>query len=175
MFQTILVPTDGSDQAVKAVAIGSDLAAVYRARVILLHVIAGDEVPEELAHFARIENLPKTKQTQRIEQLEATPHGPVALPGGKQAEVDRAAVMQHIAERILEDAKGVAKHHGVESARVLTDRGDPVECILEGAKREHADGIVMGSRGLSDLKGTVLGSVSHKVSSQASCTCITVS
>lgn len=175
MFHTILVPTDGSDQAVKAVAIGSDLAAAYGARMVVLHVIESDAAPEELLRFAQSENLLKTKPARRVEQLDDTPHGLVALPGGAQADVDRAAVMRHISERILEDAKGIAKHHGVERVKTVTERGDPVERILEGAKREHADGIVMGSRGLSDLKGAVLGSVSHKVSSQADCHCITVS
>lgn len=92
MFQTILVPTDGSDQAVTALPIASDLAAAYRAQIVLLHVIEGDEVPEELARYAQIENLPKTKQTRLVEGLEATPHGPAGLPGGAQGDVDRAAV-----------------------------------------------------------------------------------
>jgi len=32
----------------------------------------------------------------------------------------------------------------------------------------------MGTRGLSDLKGLFVGSVSHKVSHLADCSCITV-
>jgi nucleotide-binding universal stress UspA family protein len=32
----------------------------------------------------------------------------------------------------------------------------------------------MGSRGLSDAKALFLGSVSHKVANQATCTCVTV-
>ena len=42
------------------------------------------------------------------------------------------------------------------------------------AQDRKADAIVMGSRGLSDIKGLFLGSVSHKVSHLAECTCITV-
>ena len=34
--------------------------------------------------------------------------------------------------------------------------------------------IVMGSRGFGDLKGLLMGSVSHKVSNQSPITCITV-
>lgn len=36
------------------------------------------------------------------------------------------------------------------------------------------DCVVMGSRGLSELQGLFLGSVSHKVANHAPCTCITV-
>ncbi len=62
---------------------------------------------------------------------------------------------------------------GTEQSRSVLD-GDPAERILEYAERESADCIVMGSRGLSDVRGLVLGSVSHKVSNRAVCTCIAV-
>ena len=52
--------------------------------------------------------------------------------------------------------------------------GDPAEVVLDLATKHKADMIVMGSRGLSDFKGLLLGSISHKVSAQAECTCITV-
>ena len=52
--------------------------------------------------------------------------------------------------------------------------GDPAAAILEVAKGRKADLIVMGSRGLGDLQGLLLGSVSHKVGHLADRTCITV-
>ncbi len=56
----------------------------------------------------------------------------------------------------------------------LVEDGDAARQILECAKRQNADLIIVGSRGLSDLKGLLMGSVSHKVSELAKCTCITV-
>lgn len=93
VFKTILVPIDGSDHAGKAVVIASDLAVKYGARLVLLHVVSGDKVPEELLRFAQIENLPKSRTTQHVERIEATPHGPVGVGIGAQEQVDRHAVM----------------------------------------------------------------------------------
>ena len=50
----------------------------------------------------------------------------------------------------------------VPSAKV-TLVGDPGHMIADFANEHAADLIVMGCRGLSDLKGLLLGSVSHKV------------
>jgi nucleotide-binding universal stress UspA family protein len=53
-------------------------------------------------------------------------------------------------------------------------RGDPAEQIIARAKRENADLILLGSRGLSDIGGFLLGSVSHKVATHAPCSVLVV-
>jgi len=53
-------------------------------------------------------------------------------------------------------------------------RGDPAEQIITRAKRERTDLILMGSRGLSDIRGFLLGSVSHKVATYAPCSVLVV-
>ncbi|WP_260579460.1 universal stress protein [Vreelandella populi] len=53
-------------------------------------------------------------------------------------------------------------------------QGDPVRVILDTADTCDIDTIVMGNRGLSNLGGIVIGSVSHKVSYSAKCHVITV-
>ena len=47
--------------------------------------------------------------------------------------------------------------------------GHTAKLIAEGAQEYGADLIVMGSRGLSDLGGMLLGSVTHKVLHLATC------
>jgi len=51
---------------------------------------------------------------------------------------------------------------------------DPAEAIIEAARREHADAIIVGRRGRGQLAGLLLGSVSQKVVSLAPCTVIVV-
>jgi nucleotide-binding universal stress UspA family protein len=76
---------------------------------------------------------------------------------------------QHARQEMEEDATLVAG----EAVQLLTDRGvraralavegEPVEAILETAKGERADLIVMGRRGLGRLKALMVGSVSSRV------------
>jgi nucleotide-binding universal stress UspA family protein len=48
-------------------------------------------------------------------------------------------------------------------------QGPPAEAILDVAKTRECDLIVMGSRGLGQLTGLLLGSQSHKVLQHADC------
>ena len=52
--------------------------------------------------------------------------------------------------------------------------GPPASTIAQQAKRCKADMIIVGSRGLSDIKGFLLGSVSRQVASMASCSVLVV-
>ena len=52
--------------------------------------------------------------------------------------------------------------------------GDPADTILARARREKADIIVLGSRGLGAIKELVLGSVSHDVAHKAKVPCLIV-
>jgi nucleotide-binding universal stress UspA family protein len=74
----------------------------------------------------------------------------------------------------MEDAKVVARQRKVPSVRTVLRQGDPATAILNIASEEQADLIVMGRRGLGDLAGLLLGSVSHNVTQLAECACLTV-
>jgi nucleotide-binding universal stress UspA family protein len=56
---------------------------------------------------------------------------------------------------------------GVSQVAAHEGWGDPAETIIETARRENADAIVMGRRGRGRLAGLLLGSVSQKVASLA--------
>jgi nucleotide-binding universal stress UspA family protein len=57
MFQTILVPTDGSVHAGKALQLATDIAEKYTARLVLLHVVPSSPLPEDVRRMARSEHI----------------------------------------------------------------------------------------------------------------------
>ena len=79
-----------------------------------------------------------------------------------------------MAEELLKAAETSANGQGAGEVERMIEIGDPTRRILAAAKARDVNLIVMGSRGLGDFKGLMLGSVSHKVSHAAECTCVTV-
>jgi nucleotide-binding universal stress UspA family protein len=75
-----------------------------------------------------------------------------------------------LVDRVRKDLidAGVKTSGRVESST----QGHAARAILDVAEEEGADAIVMGSRGLSDLGGLLLGSVTHKVIQLSHCTVV---
>lgn len=151
MIRTIVVPVDGSADADKAVTLAADLASKYGARLLLFHVLLLGHVPEQLRRLSG----------KRVEAPEAGP-GPMAAGGYASPELPRE-VRLDIAEQLLDRARRLAEYHGARRVESAWVEGPVTQRILEHAEDEDADMIVMGSRGLSDLKSLMVGSVSHKV------------
>lgn len=149
MFENILVPTDGSEHAAKAVDVAADLAQKYGAKVHLLHVVrdlGSSMIPPDLLSIARVE---------RVEMTER-------------------AVVESVANQILRSAALRTRERGAKQVDTALEVGAPAERILAIAKSLKADAIVMGTRGLGDIRGLLMGSTAHKVNHLAGCTCITV-
>ena len=149
MIKTILVPTDGSDHADKAVGFAADLAEKYGAKVHLVHILrdpGSANVPPDLRTYEKVEH----------------------------ARVTEREVIRGIASEILQKAESLAREHGAKEVESSIEVGSPAEWILDAARTRNADLIVMGTRGLGDLEGLIMGSTAHKVTHLAPCTCITV-
>ncbi len=77
------------------------------------------------------------------------------------------------AARLLEGAQmKAAKTWGDVRAKLL--RGHPAEVIARSAKRERADLLVIGSRGITEFQPMLLGSVSRRLLMQAPCPVLVV-
>ncbi|MBH0177532.1 MAG: universal stress protein [Nitrospira sp.] len=60
------------------------------------------------------------------------------------------------------------------AVRTLLLRGSPASTIARCAAQERSDLIVLGTRGLSDIKGFLLGSIARQVASLAACSVLVV-
>lgn len=173
MLKTILVPTDGSSHANKAIELAADLAPRYGAKVVLLHVLLRGHMPEGLMEAARVEHVGE-KFGGKSGNLANIPQEIMARVEGKQGTQVPVEVLEFIGKRILSSAEARCRAAGVTDIELAVEEGSPTEIVLDYAKRTKADLIVMGSRGLSRLKGILVGSVSSQVSHLAPCNCLTV-
>lgn len=173
MFKTILVATDGSEHADHAVRIAGSMAGKYDADLILLHVLLYDHLDEGLRHYAEVEGIGEGKPLS--EAIPSIPEArfPVSMLPARVSN-DKDTVLRATADLIIEAAKDIAHQQGAKKMRTRIEDGDPAQRILKAAEAEHADLIVLGSRGFSDLKGLVVGSVSHKVGHMATCPVMSV-
>ena len=112
----------------------------------LVHVMPRPAVSEGLKEFAQIER--------------------VDLPV--------AVEMAGEGQSVVADARASAASKGVRDLRTQVLLGDPAEQLLDYARTQTVDLIVVGRRGLGQIRGLLIGSVSSKVNSLAECPVLTV-
>ena len=169
MISKIVVPVDGSKHSVKAVELASDLASKYDADILLLHVLLRGHMPDGLKRAMEIE----------VGQRKKSSVEPVYLPNSilaRNQKVTQLTIeeLNYIGKYVLTSVAAICRDKGVANVDMRVEEGDPAKVILQVAEDTPADMIVMGNRGLSDFQGMLFGSVSHKVSQLAKCTCVTV-
>ena len=152
MTRSIVVGTDGSEPADQAVRQATDMASREGAR---LHLVTAYHDPQILR--------------QRTTIWTNDPKGVIdsGRTGGGGAHTETVD-LREVAESLLKRAARDALSKGVE-VETHAREGQPAEVIIDVANQEHADLIVVGSRGLTGIKRYLLGSVSSKVSEHAPC------
>lgn len=144
MKRDILVPFDGSDNALEALSLAITLAKALQEKVILLNVQHSFHTPHVKKFFS--EATIKAYQQQLFEE---------AVPPAKRM-LDEAGVPYELKLRI-----GDPKDLICEEAKAGTGKD---ACSTTGVRM-----IVMGSRGMNPVMGGVVGSVSYAVVSKAIC------
>jgi len=141
----ILAPIDGSIHSKKALEFAADLALRYKAKLCILHVLHKSPGSETISLGAA---------TVTIE--------------ASQEDLDKSS------RGLMEAAKKLVIDMGCSNVETIARGGHPAQQIIGFARKNAFDLIVLGNRGLSDIKGLLLGSVSHQVNHLAGCTVITV-
>lgn len=175
MLNKVVVAVDGSDHSRKAVEIAAQLAS--KGRLVLVHAADESAVDTGMAEMAEVEGLAPDEPSNRPHRegdAPPTAAGPVYIGAGGDVAGQREHASRSAGEAILKQARQEAKRHGVSNVDTILTRGDPAQEILKAAEGAHADAIVVGSRGRSDIAGLVFGSTSHKVLNLADRTCIVV-
>ncbi|WP_349371329.1 universal stress protein [Salinarimonas sp.] len=169
----ILVATDGSDHADRAVDLAGALAGRFGAELIVLHVVPRTALTPGEREL--IETEYAHELASRMHRRDPTLDPRLTPASFLDREADITEDLRGIVgARLIEAAEERAGKAGATRVRGLIAHGDPARIILQTAEGEQADAIVVGSRGLGDWRALLLGSVSHKVAQLASASVITV-
>ena len=144
-MKCILVATDGSESASRAVDSATQLAKRFDA--ILLIVNAVDH------------NTLSTDEMNKFRQAEG---------------ISLGDALAALSSRILTQAKDLAKTQNFASVQTESREGDAAQAVLEIVRERGADAIVVGRRGCSQLRGLLLGSISQKLVTLAPCPVVVV-
>jgi len=140
-YRTVVVGTDGSESSLRAVARAGALAGACGATL----VIACAYLPTE----ADDRELARAQDALRDDAYQV--------------------VGSHPAEETVRTAHERASAAGAKDVRTLAVQGSPVETLLDVVRREDADLLVVGNRGLAGIKGRLLGSVPADATRRSTC------
>jgi nucleotide-binding universal stress UspA family protein len=145
MIRSIVVGTDGSETATKAVREAAELAA---------KLDAGMEIVSAYEPVA----------TQRLkEEARQVPD-----------DIQWMVSPREDVEVTLKEASAMAEGLGVKNVKCHAREGDPADAILDVAEEQGSDLIVVGNKGMTGAKRFLLGSVPNKVSHHAPCSVLII-
>lgn len=149
VIKKVLVAVDGSEGAGKALDFALDLAEKFGASVMILNVsesLVIGSVPKEAVAYSG---------------------GNAAAVPGRDLEMDHDEILS----RSVAHAKTVKPNLSVSS---MLKEGDPATEIVDVAKEDGFDVVVVGNKGFGLVKELLLGSVSEKVAPLSPCPVIIV-
>jgi nucleotide-binding universal stress UspA family protein len=143
-YQTVVVGTDGSDSSFAAVDRAASVAADSGATLVIA-----------CAYYPASKNdVDKAQDVLRDEAYQI--------------------VGSHPAEDTVRTASERAGAAGAKKVKTVAVQGSPVEALLDVVRRENADLLVVGNRGLAGIKGRLLGSVPADATRRSECDVLVV-
>ncbi|HEY3073786.1 MAG TPA: universal stress protein [Burkholderiales bacterium] len=135
MFKHILIPTDGSPVAAKAIKAGVALAKEMGASVTGFYAI--EPPPTHLYGEGYL------AERSLVEELERR--------------------SREVAQKSVDEITATAKSVGVPCDTAIGKAVVPYKGIIDAAEKNKCDAVFMASNGHRGLTGLLLGSVTHKV------------
>jgi nucleotide-binding universal stress UspA family protein len=137
-MKLILVATDGSQGADRAIDYAAKMAKNFDAALLIVNAIGGSGLPGDA-----------------MSRLNAAQH------------VWLDELLSALSADILTKAQARARAAGAAAVILESRAGDIVQTILDLSKERDADVIIVGKRGQGRIAGLLLGSVSQKLVSLA--------
>ena len=154
MIHHVLVPTDGSEYAERAVRFSAQVAdRRLQAEVLVIYV------------HLRVQPVTQEKASVQVPGQAVQEVAPLH----DETDEEELVHAQEIVDRAVAEIKSLVTSPDVSvTGRVVVDNKID-DGILKVAGEMKADIIVMGTRGLSTLRGAIMGSVSHALIEKATC------
>jgi len=146
-IKKILYATDLSETAVHAFSYAVSLANMYGAGITILHVLAEFPGEDFIANMINTDTWEEIKSRHYSDARDQ-------LIGKKRDSVAIKEVLQAFSE----EAQGGAEDQAFVTDEVLIKHGAPAEVIVETAREQNCDLIVVGTHGHSTLADVMVGS-----------------
>jgi nucleotide-binding universal stress UspA family protein len=144
VFKKILVPLDGSKSAIAALKMALELAKLFQSHITLLHVVSlGTVLP--IKRFEKAQQV----QTDEIEKL--------------------IVLSREAGFTILDQGQQLLEGTGIPVKTILKE-GYPALEVVRVARDRNLDLIVLGAKGISQVKELRLGRTSEQIVRNAPCT-----
>jgi nucleotide-binding universal stress UspA family protein len=150
MPSSIVVGTDGSDTATKAVR---EAVVMARALGATLDIVSA---------YAPVSAAVKRRAEAHVRSGRMAPE-----------DVQWALNPQEDIEACLTEAADIAREAGV-NVNTYARQGDPADAILDVAQEQDARLVIVGNKGMTGAKRLLMGSVPNNVAHQAPCTVMIV-
>jgi nucleotide-binding universal stress UspA family protein len=138
-YRNVVVGTDGSETAEKAVAHAAEVAKTFGARLTIVTAYVHDKAKEA----RKVSDVPEELRWMASDVNEA--------------------------EARAKRGKAMAKKLGVTDVVVRTGASDPALALIQAAEEGGGDLIVTGNRGITQATRAIKGNVPNKVSHHAPC------
>lgn len=170
MTKRVLVAVDGTEASNTALEIACALADNYEANLGLLCVVEPEQVSDGMIKGAKVEGILKRSDFNSLY------HSNIYASGGIGVHEDRAGyvsrVSNAIADRIVAKAEAYVEDSAAKAIKTFVRSGDVAKEILDVAKSNDADVIVIGHDQRGRLESLIKGSVAEKVVRDAPCPCL---